>query len=286
MTQDQFGAEHTKRKLDVLESYLNAYTTALKNQPFKTVYFDAFAGTGTIPQTSQRADLLQADDLEVFIRGSVRRALSIQYPFADYVFVEQSAQKVEELRSLSGEFPKLASRMRFIQGDANREVEEFCSTTNWKVTRAVLFLDPYGNQVSWKTVEAIAATKAIDLWYLFPAGLGVHRQIGRDGSIHATHEASLNSLLGTTEWKGQFLRQERTQDLFGASDRTEKVATPESITQFMIDRMQGPFEGRVLDKWLPLGSRGIHMYSLLFAVANPRSSAWSLAKKLASAVMK
>lgn len=33
-----------------------------------------------------------------------------------------------------------------------------------------MFLDPYGMQVDWATIEAIAKTKAIDLWILFPLG--------------------------------------------------------------------------------------------------------------------
>jgi protein gp37 len=45
MTQ-RFGSAHTKRKLDKLEEYLRAYTTALKNQNFELLYFDAFAGAG------------------------------------------------------------------------------------------------------------------------------------------------------------------------------------------------------------------------------------------------
>jgi len=32
-------------KLDALEAYLNFYTTALKNQRFKRVFIDAFAGS-------------------------------------------------------------------------------------------------------------------------------------------------------------------------------------------------------------------------------------------------
>jgi hypothetical protein len=35
----------------------------------------------------------------------------------------------------------------------------------------VLFLDPYGMQVDWTTIEAIARTKAIDLRVLFPLGI-------------------------------------------------------------------------------------------------------------------
>ena len=39
---------------------------------------------------------------------------------------------------------------------------------DWSLHRAVLFLDPYGMQVEWATIEAVAKTKAIDLWLLFP----------------------------------------------------------------------------------------------------------------------
>jgi hypothetical protein len=41
----------------------------------------------------------------------------------------------------------------------------------------------------------------------------------------------------------------------------------------MIARMKQVFRGGVLDEWLPLGSRNIHMYSLLFAWANPSPKA-------------
>ena len=41
--------------------------------------------------------------------------------------------------------------------------------------RAVLFLDPYGMEVEWDTMVAIAKTQAIDLWILFPLGIAVNR---------------------------------------------------------------------------------------------------------------
>ena len=39
-----FGGGWTEQKLEILEAYLNAYTTALKKIPFDLVYIDAFAG--------------------------------------------------------------------------------------------------------------------------------------------------------------------------------------------------------------------------------------------------
>ena len=39
-TSSSFGGQWTIDKLNILKSYLDAYTTALKNQPFKIMYVD------------------------------------------------------------------------------------------------------------------------------------------------------------------------------------------------------------------------------------------------------
>ena len=45
----RFGGDWTKDKLDMVERYLNAYTTALKKKDyFRLMYIDAFAGSGII----------------------------------------------------------------------------------------------------------------------------------------------------------------------------------------------------------------------------------------------
>jgi len=49
--------------------------------------------------------------------------------------------------------------------------------------------------------------------------------------------------------------------------------------------MKTAFQGGVLDEWLPLGSGNIHMYSLMFAWANPGEKA-KLAGKLAQVVLR
>lgn len=88
---------------------------------------------------------------------------------------------------------------------------------------------------------------------------------GRDAKVDASHAASLDELIGTKEWREAFIEERDERDLFGPKKEHPKIATPESITRFMIKRMKGVFKGGVLEEWLPLGSRGIHMYSLLFA---------------------
>ena len=49
-------------------------------------------------------------------------------------------------------------------------------------------------QVEWSAVEALAATKAIDLWYLFSLGVGVARLLTHHGDIPEAWKNKLDSL--------------------------------------------------------------------------------------------
>lgn len=178
----RFGGNWTTRKLDVLAGYLQSYTTALKNQPkpqrpFRKLFVDAFAGTGYREARRDSAgssqDALVPDLVEQepqsLLDGSARIALKTDPPFDRYVFIERSAERCVRLEALKSDFPNLAERIAIRHGDANTEIQELCSE-DWGMQRAVIFLDPYGMQVEWATIEAIARTKAIDLWILFPFG--------------------------------------------------------------------------------------------------------------------
>lgn len=287
MSQDSFAGPHTVEKLDKLEAYLKAFLTAFKNKPWAhTVYLDAFAGTGEIPKAGEPLTL-PLEHHHAFVVGSARRALSLELKFKEYIFVEKSRKKSLELRQrLAKEHDEMEARVSIQNADANEAILQFCNRRDSN-QRAVIFLDPFGSQVDWNSIAAIAATERADLWYLFPAGLSVHRQIGRNGTVHYTHEEPLNRLLGTTSWREAFIdEEEAAPDLFGLQEkRYIKTASPVSVTKFMIDRMGQVFKGGVLDSWLPLGSGNVHMYSLLFACANPSPNASKLALKLAKAVI-
>jgi three-Cys-motif partner protein len=191
------------------------------------------------------------------------------------------------LEQLKAEFRHLSSRISIEHSDANDAVERFCATADWKQTRAVMFLDPFGNQVSWRTIEIIARTRGIDLWYLFPAHLGINRQISATGELDAAKAASLDKVLGTSEWRNKFVGTVTSQTLWGeAREISFKQATVDSITRFMIERMKQEFKGVVLSEWLPLGRGSSHWYSLLFACANPSPKATEIAERIARSVMR
>jgi len=126
------------------------------------------------------------------LKGSARIALEVEPRFKKYVFIEKDSTRFSELEKLKEEFPEKRNDIQLVQADANNFLLDFCSQNDWSKKRAVLFLDPFGMQAEWKTVEAIAQTKAIDLWYLFPLA-GVGRLLTNDGKINPIWEDKLNT---------------------------------------------------------------------------------------------
>ena len=129
----RFGGDWTATKLEILKGYLGAYTTALKGQPFKTAYIDAFAGTGyrSLKQTDTAPNLLFPDLAEEapqeLLEGSARLALKIEPRFDRYIFVEKSRERCDQLEGLRKEFPHLASAIRIENGEANQVIQSLCS---------------------------------------------------------------------------------------------------------------------------------------------------------------
>lgn len=97
-TTQQFGSAHTERKLQAVQSYLSAFTTALKKQAFELLYVDACAGSGasTAQKPTGQGRLLEVDDITT---GSAVRALQIATPFDRYVLNDSKRKNV---RSLDG----------------------------------------------------------------------------------------------------------------------------------------------------------------------------------------
>lgn len=295
-----FGDEHTRKKLETVEKYLGAFTTALKKQSFKLLYVDACAGSGaSIPKSalaSAQADqgqtgLLQGAetviDADQIIVGSAIRALGVSPPFDRYLFNDVKPSNVQALRKrVKEDFSHLEDRVTITRFDANEMLADICDRTAWKSTRAVVFLDPFGLQIRFETLQKLARTKAVDLWYLVPV-FAMYRQVRGDGGVLDDGGRSVDDALGTTSWREVVAIEEKgPADLFGESKNTSKravdIAWFENVAK---ERLKLAFDGRVVEQVLPLGRNGLHEFSLMFAWANPSGPA-QLAAKLASAVLR
>lgn len=286
MVVQKFGSDHTNKKLETVQNYLSAFTTALKKQNFNLLYVDVCAGSGaSSPKAaSDQPQLIEVDDITV---GSAVRALGVQPAFDRYIFNDLKRANVRSLQTIvHNDFAHLENRVALTQKDANEALIELCNRTNWKNSRAVVFLDPFGLQIKFSTIEALAATKAIDLWYLVPV-FAMSRQIRGDGMVLDDGGRSVDEALGTSDWRNVVaINEEQNQDLFGFSSQvSKKVADSAWFEQVAKERLKTVFQGGVVDATLPLGRNGRHEYSLMFAWANPSGPA-KLAAKLARAVLK
>ncbi len=201
MTSTSFGGDWTEEKLEILERYLDAYTTALKDQPFQLIYVDAFAGEGYWrPDTPYTQD--DYAEFTEIREGSARIALRVQdKSFDHFVFVEKDAARCDSLRALQKEFPHCSIEIN--NNDANEALALFCDTLE-SHERAVVFLDPFATQVSWETVARIAATAKIDCWMLFPL-MAVARQMPRDEEPSEAWAANLDRVFGgRSYWHGLY----------------------------------------------------------------------------------
>src|SRR5581483_8083164 len=161
-------------------------------------------------------------------KGSARLALEVEPPFHRYVFIERATRRASELTALNAEFP--GRNIEIINKDANEAIAALCKATNWRSTRGVVFLDPYGLQVTWDTLVAISRTGALDVWILFPSGMGLNRLLTKSGDIPQEWQETLDRSLGTKEWRTVFYRSEENVDLFeGARSKTVKDADPKKL---------------------------------------------------------
>ena len=90
-------------------------------------------------------------------------ALEIENPFTHYVFIDNHPARLDDLAGLRDEFG--ASRqIEILSGDANEELEQLLSRgIDWRRRRGVVFLDPFGMQVRWTTIEGLARTKGLEV---------------------------------------------------------------------------------------------------------------------------
>lgn len=285
-----FGGDWTSRKLDILTKYLAAYTTALKDQPFRKAYIDAFAGTGYRTRRDERSssngplfpDLAEPAP-QALLDGSARMALQVTPRFDRYIFIDSSPDRCAQLETLKEEFPDLANDITIHPADANVEIQKLCAM-NWQSHRAVLFLDPYGMQVEWQTIAAVASTKAIDMWLLFPLGIGVNRLLTKSGEISDSWRSRLDTLLGTTDWYDEFYTVESTPTLFGTDEQRVTKAATETIGRYFNERLKSVFAGVSEHPAVLRNSKNCPLYLLCFAAGNAKGA--SIAIRIADNLLK
>ena len=157
-------------KLELLRKYLAGYVRVLTKQTWCRgyEYIDAFAGTGK-PKTK---------DEQKYVDGSPRIALGLRPSFTQYHFIEQADWRVKKLEKLRGEFPDHG--IAIYHGDCNKILREqiLPQLSFSSKKRAIAFVDPFGMQFEWETVQYLAQTKTVEVLLNFPV-MAIHRGVLR-----------------------------------------------------------------------------------------------------------
>ena len=268
-----YGGQWTLEKLNILESYLIPYTTALKKQNFKLMYIDAFAGTGYVE--------FQDEDAKYLIDGSAARAVGINNKaFDKLIFIEKDQNRCRELEKLSQ-----AHTDRDIQienSDANDYLENL--QQDWGKWRGVLFLDPFATQVQWSTIETIASFNALDTWLLFPtyAVMLMLPTSKKPDDIRKGWVDRLTTVFGNGSWRG--LYQPSLQMNFLDTNEHEREAGVNELIKIYKNNLECLFQDRFLSKSRTLkNSKNSPLFEFLFCVGNP--SGVGPAKRIAKHIL-
>jgi len=127
-------------------------------------------------------------------------------------------------------------------------------------------------QVEWSTVQTLAETKAVDLWYLFPF---ITRLLRRDGDLDDAWAKRLDVLFGTPDWRTHFYKVRRQEGLFGEFQSVHRDVTESNIKDFIEQRLKTAFV-EVASSRVLRNSRQSPLYALCFAASNQRGAATAL----------
>ena len=164
--------------------YLDIMTRGVgKKWNEKLVYVDLFAGPGR--------SIVRGTQEEV--EGSP--ILSLKYPFSKYIFVE-IPEVLSSLKKRLSNHPK-SSEIAFIEGDCNDVVGDVRSA--WPADHlALVFIDPTGLQIRFRTVERLVQNRKVDLLMTLQFGMGIKRNLQQ---YVRTEKTTLTAFMGNAGWR-------------------------------------------------------------------------------------
>ncbi len=254
----------SKDKLDLLGKYLHAYSTIMHKQKERWLrsysYIDAFAGIG------QYADREMAS----YVDGSPLVALRCDPPFDDYTFIEASPNRLDTLRhTVLAAFP--SHRVRFCRGDANSVLRDTVvkEITRAPAKRGFVFLDPYGLQIDYGTIELLAQAGTLDVFVNFSV-MGISRILGREQPPDVGTVSLLTRVMGDSGMLDDLYT--RQPELFGGPDYVSRPRLdPERIAEEYRGRVAKVFPF-LSEGVLMLNSRGAPLYVLFLASHNKNAA--------------
>ena len=220
-------------------------------------YIDGFSGTGE----------LSARDEERRIDGSPLIALSLPDPFDSYTFIELDPWRAEKLREVCARYPHLNTRV--IAADCNEViVNEVTPSVRWeRFARGFVFLDPFGMNLEFATIEAIAETRALEVIINLPTMAMNRNGLPNDPrKLTPLHFLRMDRLWGDRSWYD--LIYEERPGLWGPEPVKVGTTGTKRLGQLFKRHRLEPIFNYVGEPLVVPNSSGVPIYCLIHASPN------------------
>lgn len=253
----------TRAKLDLLHDYLAAFLAASSGKAPHAVYLDAFAGEGS------GIDRLTSEEFD----GSARIAASAVangrsgYHFSHLRFFELNSARASRIqRDLRQRFPD--RDIDVVPGDCNATLPLTLANMPEAMRRSptFAFLDPFGVELQWPTIEAVANHKRdlkfkVEIWMLFSAA-GLMRIAGGTPEKAAVGaEKRLSDLFGNRSWE-PIVEARRAAVITGSTAREAFV----NLMRWQLEQTLGYTTSHALEL---KNAGGTSIYHMIFATDHP-----------------
>jgi three-Cys-motif partner protein len=273
---NEWGGAWTEKKLDAFSKYVSAYLKIMKRNPYwKTIYFDGFAGSGTRKTEclSTIYKQLSISEQEVSLyKGAAERVLSLPegLTFDYHYFIDTRAESLKKLEEKLKKFTQPGNLFQFRPGDCNIQLLELSKALkeNKNKYAALVFLDPFGMQINWESIESLRDTRT-DIWILVPTGVIVNRLLDKNCKLKSADKLESFFGLSKEEIKEIFYQTESQNTLFGEEEIVKKIDKPiQKIAELYTKRLQTVWSF-VSEKPLRLeNSKGVPIFHFVFASNN------------------
>ncbi len=268
-----------KEKLEALARYLDFYTKVLKNQRWRTIYLDAYAGGGRAVVRAEQREVgaggglfgdeppIDPEALEL-IDGSPRVALGTLHPFDRYVFVDPDPDRAVELEALKAEFEGSRTINVFQKTAAEGIAWVTAQPISRRTHRGVAFLDPFGAKLDWASIQKLADTGLFEVVINFALSMAIQRMLPNSGEVPERWAATLDSFFGSRAWFEEVYKI-REGGLFAVTGFEKRADYSERLLELYRARLRSSF-GHVSTPRLIRNTRGAPLYFLVWAGPNKK----------------
>jgi three-Cys-motif partner protein len=245
-------------KLEIVEKYGSAYTTAFANQKgLKKSYIDAFSGAGV--HVSKRTGEK--------IEGSPARALKVSPPFDHFYFIDLDEGKTKHLETLCAG----RTDVTIHTGDSTQYLkQQLLPTIKYEnYNRALCLLDPYGLHLDWEVMLQAGQSRAIDLFLNFPVMDMNRNAIWKNpDKVPQDSIERMTKFWGDDSWKQAAYAESPQHNLFSGPDLIKQ--SNDAVVSSFRDRLKKAAGFKYVPEPLPMkNSNNAVVYYLFFASQKP-----------------